>query len=76
MTSRKEKMEPIKNVGELKKFLENISDDEPINLCVLEKAEHDNILHVGNSAGNGIGAILIDGEGLELHAVRDAMILL
>lgn len=69
-------MESIKNVGELKKFLENISDDEPINLCVLEKAERDNILHVGSSEGKGIGAILVDGEGLELHAVRDAMILL
>lgn len=33
-------MEPIKNVGELKKFLENIPDDESINLCILEKAEH------------------------------------
>ena len=68
-------MEPIKNVGELKKFLENISDDELINLCILEKAEHDNILHVGSSKGNGIGAI-IKGDGLELHAVRDAMVLL
>ncbi len=64
-------MEPIKNVGELKKFLENIPDDESINLCILEKAEHDNILHVGSSIGNGIGAILVEGGGLELHAIRD-----
>ena len=68
-------MRPIKNVGELKKFLENIPDDESINLCILEKTEHDNILHVGSSIGNGIGAILIEGEGLELHAVRDQIIL-
>lgn len=68
-------MTPIKNVGDLKKFLETVSDSTKINLCVLENSNYDRILHTGYSGGTGIGAIVKENE-LELHATQERIILL
>lgn len=69
------KMTPIKNVGDLKKFLETVPDNTKINLCILENLNYERRLHVGDSEGTGIGAIIKDSE-LELHATQEKEILL
>lgn len=69
------KMTPIKNVGDLKKFLETVPDNTKINLCILENLNYERCLHVGDSGGTGIGAIIKDSE-LELHATQEKEILL
>lgn len=68
-------MTPIKNVGDLKKFLETVPDSTKINLCILDNLNYERILHIGDSRGTGIGAIVKDSE-LELHATQERIILL
>ena len=68
-------MTPIKNVGDLKKFLEAVPDSTKINLCILKNLNYERCLHVGDSGGTGIGAIVKDSE-LELHATQEKEILL
>lgn len=68
-------MTSIKNVGDLKKFLETVPDDTKINLCILDNLNYERILHVGDSGGTGIGAIVKDNE-LELHATQERIIIL
>lgn len=47
----------VKNVGELKKFIENIPDEKLIELIVVEPGVEVNMHHIGDSTGNGIGAV-------------------
>lgn len=68
-------MTPIKNVGDLKKFLETVPDNTKINLCILENLNYERHLHVGDSGGTGIGTIIKDSE-LELHATQEKEVLL
>lgn len=47
----------VKNVGELKKFIKNIPDEKLIELIVVEPGVEVNLHHIGDSTGNGIGAV-------------------
>ena len=63
-------LHPVKNAGDLKKFLADIPDDTSITIYVKSPYDENGICteHIGDTSGNGIGVSKAVNGVMQIHA--------